>query len=195
MFHGHGGKKDEAAIDLEKYFRYVDKYVLENVSQKTKLPLILISLAENVGEFTKISNNPFLTKNSVKTSFDPLKLSKQNEEAWEIMAPTLQEKMDKLAELFKNAQANSLGTDNLKEVGEAAVAKRIKTILVEAGKMIPGRLDHATGEIEFGEIDDPECGDVFDELVVAVLKEKGEAVVLEKDKMPTDTGIAAIYRF
>lgn len=195
IFHGHGAKKDEAEKDLEKYFRYVDKFVLENYSQKYKLPLILITLAEHQGEFRKISNNPYLWKEGVVTSFDPLKLQAQNESAWEIMDSVFTEKSEKLAEQFKNAQANSLATDSLKEAGEAVHAKRIKIILIEAEKMVPGRLDQETGDILRGELENPENADILDDIVISVLKDKGEAFLLPKDKMPTETGIAAIYRF
>lgn len=47
MYHGHGGKKDKVAKDTEKYFRYVDKFILDTYSNPTKIPLILVSLDEH----------------------------------------------------------------------------------------------------------------------------------------------------
>jgi len=44
MFHGHGGRKDAIDKDLEEFFRYVDKTVMEKFSKPTNAPLILVSL-------------------------------------------------------------------------------------------------------------------------------------------------------
>lgn len=33
MFHGQGGKKDDADTDAEKYFKYADRFVFENYSK------------------------------------------------------------------------------------------------------------------------------------------------------------------
>jgi hypothetical protein len=41
--HGHGGKKDDTAIDREKYFRYVNRFVYEHFSKHHPLPLILVT--------------------------------------------------------------------------------------------------------------------------------------------------------
>jgi hypothetical protein len=41
MHHGHGGKKDEADIDAERFFRAIDRAVLEHHSRPSGLPLML----------------------------------------------------------------------------------------------------------------------------------------------------------
>jgi len=53
MYHGHGGRKDEVEKDIERFFRYVDRFVLDNYSKPTKLPLILVSLKEYHNIFKK----------------------------------------------------------------------------------------------------------------------------------------------
>ena len=39
MYYGHGGKKVEIDKDTEKFFRYVDRFVFENYSKLSELPL------------------------------------------------------------------------------------------------------------------------------------------------------------
>ena len=67
--------------------------------------------------------------------------------------------------------------------------------MVEADRILPGKLDSQTGKLEFGSIDNPECGDIIDHIVKAVMKDKGEVVVLPSERMPSDTGLAAIFRY
>jgi len=43
MRHGQGGKKDEVDIDADRFFRVIDRAVLEHYSQPSGLPLMLAS--------------------------------------------------------------------------------------------------------------------------------------------------------
>ena len=47
MRHGHGGKKDEVDTDAERFFRAIDRAVLEHHSRPSGLPLILAALPEH----------------------------------------------------------------------------------------------------------------------------------------------------
>lgn len=83
---------------------------------------------------------------------------------------------------------------NLALVAEAAVAGRVVTLLIEADRQVPGRMDAATGRIELDDLADPEVDDLLDDLGELVLKMRGQVVVVPSERMPTRTGIAAIYR-
>ncbi len=195
MFHGHGGRKDAIEKDLERFFRYVDKTVMEKFSKQMKVPLILVSLEEHQGAFRKISNNPYLLQQGIALSYESLDLDQITKKAWDIMEPYFLNKTQKLADRYNNAKANALGSDVLLEVARAVFEGRVETLLVEADRIMPGRFDASTGKLEFGNIDDPECGDIIDYIVKAVMKDKGEVVVLPPEMMPTKTGLAAIFRY
>jgi hypothetical protein len=44
-------------------------------------------------------------------------------------------------------------------------------------------------------MNDREAGDLLDDLAELVLRRKGEVVVVPRERMPTATGLAAVYRF
>lgn len=195
MYHGHGGKGDEIEKDIEKFFIYVDRFILENYSKPSKLPLILVSLKENHNIFKKISHNPYLMEEGIKGSYDSFGMEQLKEKAWEIMEPIYLEKTQNLVNTFENAKANSLGSDDLAQITRAAFENRVGTILIEADRIIPGKIDYNNGKIELGNIKDPDFDDVLDDLAELVLKKKGEVVMIPKERMPSDTGVAAIYRY
>ncbi len=195
MFHGQGGKNEEIKKDLIKYFKYVDKAVFENFSSKDKLPVILFGLAHNSGEFHKITNNPFLMKDGVEGSWEKLELNKLKEKAWEVMLPIYEAKTQALLEEFNQAKANFMGSADLELISQAAVEKRIKTILVEADVEFPGHLDTDDGTVKYERDDNISYNDLIESIIKLVLKAQGSVVVLPKEKMPTDSGLAAIYRF
>jgi hypothetical protein len=75
------------------------------------------------------------------------------------------------------------------------VAGRVATLLIEADREVPGRIDAATGDIEFEDLPYPEVDDVLDDLGALALKMGGRVVIVPTERMPTETGIAAIYRY
>src|SRR5680860_917994 len=156
MYHGHGGKKDEIEKDIEKYFRYVDRFVLENYSKPSKLPLILVSLEEHHNIFKKISHNSYLMEEGIKGSYESFEMEQLTEKVWEIIEPIHLEKTQNLVNSFENAKANLSGSDDLTQIARAAFDNRIETILMEADKIIPGKIDYNTGAIELGDIEDPD---------------------------------------
>ena len=81
MYYGHGGKKPEIDKDTEKFFRYVDRFVLENYSKSSKLPLILVSLKEYHALFKHISHNPYLLEQGIDSSYESLETEQLTEKA------------------------------------------------------------------------------------------------------------------
>jgi hypothetical protein len=53
----------------------------------------------------------------------------------------------------------------------------------------------SAGELEFDDLSHPELDDVLDDLGAIVHKTGGEVVVVPTERMPSGTGIAAIYRY
>jgi len=195
MRHGHGDKKDEMDIDTERFFRIVDRAILESHSQPSGLPLILGALPEHHGHFRKQSQNPFLLEEGIKIHPDALQKAEFRERAWNIFQPRYQAKLAALADEFAVAKSKGLGQEDVKQLAEAAAAGRIATLLVEADRQIAGRIDGATGQVEFKDVNHPEADDLLDDLGELVLKTGGRVVVVPADQMPTTTGAAATCRF
>jgi hypothetical protein len=195
MRHGHGGKKDEADIDSDRFFRAVDQAVLQHHSRPSGLPLLLAALPEHHGIFRQISKNPFLLGEGIKIHPDALPLDKLRERAWQVFEPQYQSRLAKLADEFALAKSKGLGLDELQKIAEAAVAGQIATLLIEADREIPGRLDAATGRIQRDDLSHPELDDLLDDLGELVTSKGGRAVVVPSAQMPTKTGAAATCRY
>ena len=76
-----------------------------------------------------------------------------------------------------------------------AAAGRVGTLLLEAERIIPGRLDFTTGDIAPDELQNPQVGDVLDDLAELVLRNGGQVIVLPTGRLPSRTGLAALYRY
>lgn len=195
MYHGHGDAKQEIDIDTEKYFRYVESFVLENYSKPSKLPLILVALSEYHSQFKSISNNPYLVAEGINNSYDSLEMEVLKKKVLEIVDSINLDKMRNIAESYKKAKAEELGSSDIAEVSKAAFNSRVETLLIEENRIVPGRLDFKTGDVKFGDIDNPDHDDLLDDMAELTLLRKGEVLVLPKDIMPSNTGVSAIYRY
>ncbi|MBA2351470.1 MAG: hypothetical protein ACR2FI_10795 [Burkholderiales bacterium] len=195
MYHGHGGKKDEVDIDRERFFRAVDRPILEHHSRPSGLPLILAALTEHHAAFHKVSHNPFLMADGIRINPDAVTLDELRARAWRVVEPEYHARLARLVEEFGSARAHDLGSDDLAAAAKAAATGKVAKLLVEAGRQIAGRFDRATGDIARDRLADPEVDDLLDDLAETTLAMGGEVVVVPPDKMPTTTGVAAIYRY
>jgi hypothetical protein len=195
FYHGGGGAKDEVDLDRDRFFRAIDRAILENHSRPSGLPLLLAALTENHAPFRAVSHNPFLLAEGIHINPDALHMEQLRALAWQQVEPAYLKRLAGLLERYHSARSRQMASDDVIEVAEAAVAGRVGTLLVEADRQIPGRLDEETGRVERSELSNPEIGDVLNDLAETVSRMKGDVVVVPAERMPSSTGVAATYRF
>jgi hypothetical protein len=157
--------------------------------------LILAALPEHHHRFRAISHNPFLMKEALDVHPDTLSLDALRERAWQLVQPHYLERLAGLVEAFGAAAAHGQGADKLGDIAKAAIDGRVATLLIEADRLIPGTIDVERGKLIPGDLTDPNVDDVLDDLGERVLKAGGEVIIVPAERMPTQSGAAAIYRF
>lgn len=193
--HGHTSGTSPADHARERFFRAVDRAILAHYSRPSGLPLLLAALPENQARFRQISRNPLLMERGIEVHPDALSIEALRDQAWQAVEPRYLARLAGLTEMFGVARSRDLGTDDLEQAMKAAVAGRVATLLVEADRHIPGQVDAATGGIEVGDLVNPGVDDLLDDLGESVLRQGGQVVVVPAERMPTRTGLAAIFRF
>lgn len=93
------------------------------------------------------------------------------------------------------AKAKGLGSDDLVKIARAAFENNIDTVLIEEDRIIPGKIDPLSGKLERGDLIDPDVDDILDDLGEMAFKKGSQVVVLPKERMPSDTGAAAIFKY
>jgi hypothetical protein len=196
MHHGQGGNKEETEKDAERFFRMVADAIYEHYSKPSGWPLILAALPEHHSLFHKVNKNPLLLSKGISinpSSVSPEKLATM---AWKTMEPEYKLKLDRLVARFEQARANGKGSDDYKEVAVAAVEGRVDTLIVEADRIIAVRVTNlVTGNTQKKDLTNPRVDDLLDDLGELVTKMGGQVMVIPTDKMPSETGLAAIFRY
>jgi hypothetical protein len=193
--YGTGSKSELVDNDTERFFRAVDRAILQQYSQPSELPLMVAALPEHHSIFQRISRNPFLMAAGIDTNPDVLTIETLRDRAWRVVEPHYLARLAGLVATFEAARAQELGDHDLAQVARSAVAGRVSTLLIEADRHVPGRIGTVTGRIEFDDLAHPEVDDLLADLGELALKNGGQVVIVPAERMPTCTGIAAIYRF
>lgn len=195
LFHGHGGSRDESDLDAERYFRAVDRAVLEHHSRPSNMPLLLVALPENQSLFRSISRNPFLAAQGIDIDPKSVSIESLRERAWQIIEPWYLERLSGFIDQFKAALGTGLSTDDVEQAARAAAAGRVATLLVDADRQLPGRIHPETGRVERDERPHPGLDDILDDLGELVVRNGGEWIIVPSERMPTRSGLAAIFRY
>ncbi|MFM9025255.1 MAG: hypothetical protein ACKON7_07955 [Planctomycetaceae bacterium] len=191
---GFGAKRDDVDRDTEIFLRHVDGIVHEQVSRRTELPLVLVCQGRLAASFRGLTANPLLLDEHV--DLDPHLLSAA-ELAAAVVPAFVRGRDARIAReigAFVAARDRGLGAGDLADVARAAVAGQVAMLLVEADRLVAGRLDRSTGAIEF---DGLAAGgeDLYDAIAETVLAKGGTVVTVARGSLPTAGGVAAIYRY
>ena len=203
---GFGAKRDDIDADTEIFLRHVDDCVRDQVSRRSGLPLVLVAGARLAAVFRGLSKNGLLIDEPVAK--DP-HLMADRDLAAEVAAVFRRAHMDRIrreVRAFAQARDRGLAASDLADIARAAVAGQVATLLIEADRFEAGRFDRETGAVEFDGAPPPDLSrtgdraavradDLFGAVAETVLTHGGDVLALARNAMPTETGVAAIYRY
>lgn len=207
---GTGAKRDDVDADTEIFLSFVDAVVHEQASRPTGLPLFLVAQPRLAATYRGLAKNPLLAEDHVAK--DPHLLTEE-----EILAAVVPlftaargRRVAREVRAFAQARDHGRAAGDLADVARAAVAGQVATLLIEADRFEPGRLDRATGAIEFaaaptttapldrsrtGDLPAEVTEDLYGAVAETVLLHGGTIVALARNEMPTESGVAASYRY
>ncbi|WP_417775833.1 hypothetical protein [Stutzerimonas xanthomarina] len=192
---GGAGRQDEIDRDRERFFREVDRAILEHHSRKSRLPLILAALPEHQFHFRKLSHNEFLLPEGIENDASLLSHDELRQKSWMVMQPRYIKRLEGFINQYGESRGQGLATDQLEQIGQATLEGRVATLLVEAERQIPGVVDKQQGTAVAVEDNSATTPDLLDELTIWTLEQGGEVISVPTERMPTESGAAAIYRY
>jgi hypothetical protein len=193
--HGTGGEQQFRDNETERFFRAVDQAVTEHYSRPSGLPLLLAALPEHHAMFRRVSSNPQLMDVALDVHPDDLSEGELRDRAWQAMLPSYLARLAALIDHIHAATARHAGSLDLADIARAAYEGRVATLLIDADRRVAGTLDPATGAIRVEPSASPAQADVLDDVGEQVLRTGGEVIVVPSERMPSDSGAAAAYRY
>jgi hypothetical protein len=186
-----------APVSAERFVQAVAQAVWEQFSRDARLPLILVADEKLNALFRSANKNPYLMDEGLMLDPKGMGPRRLHKETWPVMEPRFRQEVQKLVDRFKAAEAHQRGSAELQPVARAATLGRVDTLLIDAVRQIPGRIESSDDSVSIRLADpkEPLVDDLLDDLAEMVLKADGAVLVLSPDEMPSTTGLAAIYRY
>ncbi len=201
-YHGHKSRNDVKQEEAEKFFRYVNKALNDELLRGDDAPLILVTDAEHDNMFRKICTCRQLLDQGIMKDPTTLSGKELRDGAVAIMEGLQDAELAQLKERYGYLASKGEASDDPVKIGLMLAERMVDTLFLEQGKGIPGSFDSQTGQVDFdptadpvdSEKLDPASPDIADAFCIAALLQDASIAVLPADKMPTDGAMAAIFR-
>ncbi len=196
-FHGHGVGLDDREPELRRFFRAVDDRLRERLQDHTG-PVVLAAVAEHHPLYRSLTRLESLAPEGIEASVKRWGADRLHAAAWPIAVRAAEANVGRALSLWEAAYGRGKGELDPANVGPLAVSGRVRLLLTERGRRLWGTVERDTGKVRVlqtgGEDPTAEAVELLDELSEIVLLYGGETLVVPPERMPTDTGVAAILR-
>jgi hypothetical protein len=194
-FHGHGGKKDDMAIDKEKYFRYVDRLVYEIFSKPNPVPLIVITPKDHQAVFVQVAKNPYILSTMIDGSFQTIVSTHLQTDLKAITEARFLKGVHHTIEQYHQQVQHHLGSHDVDIVAQALMQGRVDTLMLQKDYVLSGHLNEEQQTIHRWPIEEPHTDDVLDDMLQLALTKGTKVYILDATIMPSTSGVAAIFRY
>jgi hypothetical protein len=194
--HGGGGGNPDGKDNMLTYFEAVDDILWDKVFNKENAPLLLagveyeIPIYRSAADYHNVWPEALTGGNRQQQDFNSL-----YQDAKEMMKPYFEQRVTKALELYLNNSANGKTSSIAADVIPASYYSQVSHLFVCKGEHIWGTFDEMSNELSFHDTPDEDGEDLIDNAVVKTLANGGDVFLLDKEKMPAETQMAAIMRF
>jgi hypothetical protein len=178
---------------LHQYARKVDA-ALRPVLRGTDLPLILASTQPLAPIFRSINSYPKLLPEGIVTSPDRLTAPEIARAARPVLDGHYRAEIDAARALYSQRDAQRRATTNIGDIGRAATAGAIESILVDIEASMSGTVSDE-GKVSLASDGGPATYDVIDELVGRAILADARFLGVRAGDVPGGAAIAATLRY
>jgi hypothetical protein len=195
-YHGHGGGNnvDDKAL-LATYLESADDVLWKEVLRDKTAPLLVAGVEYLIPIYKSVSDYKNIWTEVLTGSYEHMDTPSLYAQAREKMQPLFEQKQQKALTLYGNQSGTGLTSSNVDEVVPAAYYSRIAHLFVQKGAHTWGTFDEMANELQVHESEGENGEDLIDNAVVKTLQTGGDVYLLEKDQMPADAPLAAIFRY
>lgn len=193
-YRGFDVEEESLEADERNYFEIVDEYVTKNISLIDHLPLILMAVSEDEGEFRKISHNPYLSKDFKINKVPPV----FNHETLEKSVTIINSEMINLAkkDLYSQidrAKSEKKFISGLSNVVDATLEGRVSNLIIAKDSFISGNIsiDH---KVNIDDINSKsKDNNLLNDLAVTALSLGGRVYILDKADLDNNDVVALLW--
>lgn len=196
MFHGQGLGHEEEKNLIEQYLNLVDTSLAE-IFREQNAPLVLAGVDYLLPMYRKVSEYQNIMEEGITGSPEHLRPEELQEQAWHIVETYFQQETKKTVEQYQQLADTDKATDNVDEIVAAAVNGRVDKLILSVENQIWGAFNPKDGKVIRSSNGQSKKHNLalLDFTAMNTLQNGGTVCALSQDEMPTDSPIAAVFRY
>jgi len=196
MFHGQGPGDEEQKERIERYLNLVDA-ALKTIFRDEQAPLVLAGVDYLLPIYHKVSEYANIMQEGITGNPEHFRPEELQEQAWVIVEPYFRQEMEKVVELYQQLAVTVKATDNIEEIVAAAFYGRVDKLLLSVDTQVWGVFNADTGKVVHYHSEKSQEDDLplLDFAAMQTLQNGGTVYALTQDEMPTESAIAAVFRY
>ena len=192
--HGHGVSKDYDKVNILRYFQQIDRG-LHEVLREEHSPLIVAAVDYLHPIYREANTYHYLLDQGIEGNPDELSEEALQEQAWAIVQPHFEHGRTEALERYREAITKGLATNDLTQAVLAAYDGRVSTLFVAIGVQQWGQFDPERREVHLHAEGKLGVQDLLDFATASTLKKGGNVYAVEREQVPGETPIAALFRY
>ncbi|MHB0875683.1 MAG: baeRF7 domain-containing protein [Anaerolineae bacterium] len=193
MFHGNEVLKDIAKTNILRYFQQVD-HGLHELLRDQRIPLILAGVEYLLPIYKEANTYNYLMDEGIPGNPEIENAQALHAQAWTIVGPHFTREQDETIGRYRQFAGTGLASGDVGLIAAAAYQGRVDTLLTANSGGVLGAYRPESGDVALG-ADVPGAEDLSDFASMHTILNGGEVYVLPLERMPTSSGMAAVFRY
>lgn len=190
IFHGQGAAADQDNQDLIRYFREINKII----EQELEDDYLLLAVDDSVFSiYQDVNSYDHLLADHLSGNIRDLNKKELRQKSWQIVEAYFKDDLKNIKNKYLDLKSSDKAAADLNKIVEAAHHSKIDTLFVNKKAEKSGIFSEAENEVVAK--DAAKDYDLYNLAVVQTVLNGGDVYVLDKDDMPEQNDIAAVYRY
>jgi hypothetical protein len=194
-FHGVGSGKPDDKQNVAMFLEEVDDTLWKTHLHYSTAPLLLAGLDHYIPIYRSVSNYKNIWPEALTGNHRMEDANSLHAQAMDIMRPYFDQKLQKALDEYGNKSATDLTSVNSYKIIPAAFYGKVSKLFVQKDVQIWGTFDEQNNELKvFSSMKDG-AENLADRAAAKTIQNGGDVFILEKDKMPEQGELAALFRY
>jgi hypothetical protein len=196
MFHGQGPGGEEHKAWIEHYLNLVDAG-LRKIYGEQRAPLVLAGVDFLLPLYRKVSDYPNIMPEGISGNPERLRPEELQEQAWPIVEAYFRQETEKAMEQYRRSAGTGKAADDIEEIVAAAFKGRVDKLILSIETPVWGTFNPDTGKVMIDPAGQakPDNLALVDFAAMKTLQNGGTVYALSREEMPSDSPIAAVFRY
>jgi Bacterial archaeo-eukaryotic release factor family 7 len=194
VFYGSGGGAADAKSRLLQFCHEVQQGVIDRLRGEDA-PLVLAGVDYLLALYREVNRYPHLADQEIAGNPERLRLEDLRAQAWAIGQPHFRRKLIESVAQYQQLSSGPRSSDRLRAIVPAACRGQVGLLFVAEGREQWGTFDPASSLLEVHPNRQVEDEELLDLTAAYTVLAGGTVYAIPPDQMPTESPLAALFRY